>query len=482
MTSDEQPAVLPIGDDDLLSDEGFAALGALGAEDDEVTQIESLSDEDWLARNPTLADSISETAPRKQALPSEATKTLELDSSPTGGGNLDKTEALPPTLPASLPPTPAAQTSKPAPKKAQPGGIPPWGLGLGTVAVAAVVFFTLTSGPNEEVAPLSPPAAPAPVARATQETPPTPQPDAPADKGAAPKAPSTAPEETKTEPAEGASPAAEASSPASGAAADSAPASPRKPVEETAKPEPAQDNRKVAEPKTPAPPKVNQEPKAPAAPPPTEEVAKAPVKLAAAAPNSANLKCPKGMKKISEGGFKFGSASSDPMRNFGEKLLSGRKTHAYCIDYYEYPNGAKAKPSVGVSWNKAKTSCEAKGKRLCTELEWERACKGPSNSRFPYGNSWNPSACNTEDAEGIPGTLARAFDFKKCRSGYRVYMMAGNAEEWTADSYAQGSSNKVVKGGAANRPDWASRCAARRAQNPRTSATLLGFRCCADPR
>ena len=135
-----------------------------------------------------------------------------------------------------------------------------------------------------------------------------------------------------------------------------------------------------------------------------------------------------------------------------------------------------------MTWNTAKASCESKGKRLCTELEWERACKGPSNLRFPYGNRWSSETCNTEDEEGVPRQLASARDFKKCKSGYKVYMMSGNAEEWTADSYSSGSSNRVVKGGAANRPDWASRCAARRAQNPRTSATMLGFRCCADPR
>ncbi len=192
--------------------------------------------------------------------------------------------------------------------------------------------------------------------------------------------------------------------------------------------------------------------------------------------------CPKGMKLIESGTFRFGSAASDPMRNFGEKLISQRKTHAYCMDYYEYPNKSKGKPKVRVSWKDAKASCEARNKRLCTELEWERACKGPSSHRFPYGDDWEAGICNTESKEGVANALGAASDNKKCKSGFGIYSMSGNAEEWTADAYAKKSKNKVVKGGAANRADRASRCAARRAQNPKISASMLGFRCCAEPK
>ena len=477
MTSDGERPAIPLDDnDEALSEEGFAALQSLGASNDELTAIdEPVSEEDWLARNPTLADALSETSAPIKAIPTDETRTLEVDLGPVGDADLDGADPLPPVLPVSLPPTPAASIVAQPRGQVQPKeGMPSWAMGVGgTLAVAALVFFVLTSQDNDipqkpvsfsdaqEVVNQEPPAVPTnepaapPASEPRENNPTTPTIENPA---------------TKTEP----QPPADSATPSvqNEEAPEVIPATSEK-ATEPAVTEP------TPTPKAPEPiaaqPEATKAPKETTPPPPKPET-----KVAAAAP-SADAKCPKGMKKISEGGFKFGSLSSDPMRNFGEKLLSSRKTHAYCIDYYEYPNGAKAKPRVGVSWNKAKTSCESKGKRLCTELEWERACKGPNSSRFPYGNAWNSKTCNTENEEGIPGTLARAYDFKKCRSGYRVYMMAGNAEEWTADSYAKGSGNKVVKGGAANRPDWASRCAARRAQNPRTSATLLGFRCCADP-
>ena len=188
--------------------------------------------------------------------------------------------------------------------------------------------------------------------------------------------------------------------------------------------------------------------------------------------------CPAGMAKIDGGSLTFGSSGSDPMRNFGELDAKAVDVKAYCIDYYEAPNGAKALPTTGVSWTAAKNTCDRSGKRLCSEAEWERACKGPGSSRFPYGNTYDADACNTEDADAKARPLARPVDFKKCRSGFKVYMLAGNAEEWTADAVG---GQRVAKGGSSDRPDFASRCSARRPLSPKTASGMLGFRCCADP-
>jgi len=205
-------------------------------------------------------------------------------------------------------------------------------------------------------------------------------------------------------------------------------------------------------------------------------------KLAAlAVPVDVEKKCPKGMVMINAGSFTMGSSPSDPMRNFGEKDSASVTTGTYCMDYYEYPNSKAQPPATGLSFNAAKSACEKKGRRLCTEAEWERACKGPSNSRFPYGNTYDASACNTEDESGAPRAVGSAVDFKRCKSGFTVFSLAGNAEEWTSDDFKGGGASKVVKGGAADRPDWASRCAARRGLAPGSSKPTLGVRCCADP-
>jgi formylglycine-generating enzyme required for sulfatase activity len=196
---------------------------------------------------------------------------------------------------------------------------------------------------------------------------------------------------------------------------------------------------------------------------------------------AADGKCPPGMQKIKGGKFVMGSKPSDPMRNFGEKTATRVEVATYCMDYYEYPNSSSRPPSTGVTWAAAKSACERKGRRLCTEAEWERACKGPGNRRFAYGNKYDVDKCNTEDADGAPRALEGARAFKKCRSGFGLYALSGNAEEWTADNFRSGGGSKTVKGGAADRPDWASRCAARRGLSSGTRKKTLGFRCCADP-
>ena len=187
--------------------------------------------------------------------------------------------------------------------------------------------------------------------------------------------------------------------------------------------------------------------------------------------------CPRGMKMIPAGSFIFGTPTSDPMRNFGENAAAKTNLPSYCIDYYEYPNGARQPPATGVSWNQAKRACESRGKRLCSEAEWERACKG-SRNRFTYGNTYAPGVCNTASDSGQGVQPAAAFP--KCRSPHNVLAMSGNAEEWTADAFRPGAPSKTVKGGAVDRPDWASRCSARRGLAARSTKATLGFRCCAD--
>lgn len=204
-------------------------------------------------------------------------------------------------------------------------------------------------------------------------------------------------------------------------------------------------------------------------------------RVAAIAKDPSKAKCPAGMVLIPAGSFTMGSSPSDPMRNFGENLATRTDVATYCIDYYEFPNSSSRPPTTGVTWAQAKSACERKGRRLCTEAEWERACKGPGNARFAYGNNYDADKCNTEDPSGKPRELQGARAFRQCRSGFGLFAMSGNAEEWVADNFRAGASSKVAKGGAADRPDWASRCAARRGLAPTTKRATLGFRCCANP-
>ena len=188
--------------------------------------------------------------------------------------------------------------------------------------------------------------------------------------------------------------------------------------------------------------------------------------------------CPVGMRLIDQGSFMMGSLANDPERNFGDLPYASVEVPAVCIDFYEYPNGRGRKPSVAVTWKTAEARCRRRGKRLCSEAEWEKACKGPTGLRYAYGNQWQPNRCNTEDEEGNDRSPMESGSFTKCRSRFGVIDMAGNVAEWT--STAQGS-RYVVKGGGADRPGYDSRCAARKRKAASHSSELLGFRCCKDP-
>lgn len=186
--------------------------------------------------------------------------------------------------------------------------------------------------------------------------------------------------------------------------------------------------------------------------------------------------CPKDMVYIPAGSFKMGSVPSDDGRQPDEMAFVSVNTHAYCIDKYEFPNKKGTIPKTSVSFDEADKICGSLGKRLCSEEEWERACKGVSMLRYPYDNNFDPGACNAESDSQEERSVAPAGKFSKCKSTYGIYDMSGNVAEWV---YMKGGS-KGVKGGYVNKPAWAVRCASRKVESGSKKSPLYGFRCCMD--
>jgi len=197
---------------------------------------------------------------------------------------------------------------------------------------------------------------------------------------------------------------------------------------------------------------------------------------------AAGRSCPAGMRFIPAGAFTMGSGNDDDMKNFSDNDAESANTGAYCVDLYEFPNKAKVKPTAGFSWKQASDTCRAQKKRLCSEAEWERACKGPSNARFPYGRAFDAEACNTEDTSETPREVGASGAFPRCVSAFGVFDLSGNLAEWTDTGWDEDSADRTAKGGAANRPGWDARCAARTRRSPGKKEPTLGFRCCADAR
>jgi hypothetical protein len=155
----------------------------------------------------------------------------------------------------------------------------------------------------------------------------------------------------------------------------------------------------------------------------------------------------------------------------------------FYIDVLPWPDEAAAIPTMNVSRDEAERLCETKQKRLCSELEWERACKGPDNTRYEYGVVYDPAVC----AAGQPeASSARhpAGDKPACRSVFGVRDMHGGASEWTASSWGRGSAREagVIRGGNDVSGEIATRCAFARSMPPDARSPSTGFRCCAGPR
>jgi len=186
--------------------------------------------------------------------------------------------------------------------------------------------------------------------------------------------------------------------------------------------------------------------------------------------NIGSSRCPEQMRRIPSGSFRMGTGKDDPYLSFEDLPVAAKEVEGFCIDVYEYPNRSGQVPQMNVSWDKAKELCQKQGKRLCTEAEWEKACRGKEGLRWPYGNVFDDNLCNSESTAGAARALAVSGKFSRCLSPYEVFDMSGNVAEWTEE--------KVVKGGSFLNSDYGVRCAARKLKV--SVASEMGFRCCAN--
>ncbi|MFO0596478.1 MAG: bifunctional serine/threonine-protein kinase/formylglycine-generating enzyme family protein [Myxococcaceae bacterium] len=147
------------------------------------------------------------------------------------------------------------------------------------------------------------------------------------------------------------------------------------------------------------------------------------------------------------------------------------------VDKYEYPNRAGTAPVTQVDWADAVKLCEGVGKHLCTEAEWEVACKGAQGSAFPYGASFDKARCATKDKK-VKRPLnagARA----NCKTAEGVFDLSGNVAEWTASELREGQPQRVVRGGSFKQTGDQVSCSARDYLLPGIGgAAHLGLRCC----
>jgi hypothetical protein len=178
---------------------------------------------------------------------------------------------------------------------------------------------------------------------------------------------------------------------------------------------------------------------------------------------------------IPKGTLKAGSRCMDvPRSRENELLYEDAALGEFQMDMHPYPNEPGKPAMVNVTWEKAKELCEQRGKRLCTEMEWERACKGPSNATYMWGGGFKAKRC---DGQKDLMNGARP----ECKTDFGIMDMVGGAMEWTASDWERGtpSGHRVVRGARAEKVSWLSaRCAHPRKRDPNEAYGDVGFRCC----
>lgn len=174
---------------------------------------------------------------------------------------------------------------------------------------------------------------------------------------------------------------------------------------------------------------------------------------------------------------------------------------------YQVNPALSAYPVYGVTWFGAQAYCEAIGRRLPTEAEWEYAAKGTNGLIYPWGNQWSPA--NAMTSRPPVDQAAAPVPVESFPAGASIFSgalnLAGNVEEWVADWYdpnyyrtlaASGTAvnpqgpftgtEKVLRGGSFGSVPFFARTIHRRSNSPApprpadTFPRTVGFRCAAD--
>ncbi len=142
-----------------------------------------------------------------------------------------------------------------------------------------------------------------------------------------------------------------------------------------------------------------------------------------------------------------------------------------CIDTGEYP-GLRRTPRTKVSLRQAEGLCGLRGARLCTAVEWKRACAGDSGWAYPYGPRAEAERCNTASLAGFPHNPSYSGAHPRCVNSRGVFDLVGNVGEWVSEG--------VTMGGDSGTPLRRASCSATAQFDVNYRGADVGLRCCVD--
>ncbi|MBU2568225.1 MAG: SUMF1/EgtB/PvdO family nonheme iron enzyme [Elusimicrobia bacterium] len=211
------------------------------------------------------------------------------------------------------------------------------------------------------------------------------------------------------------------------------------------------------------------------------------------------------MVLIPAGEFTMGSDGGDSDEKPAHKVY----LDAYYIDKYEvtfeqYDKFCEAtgrtkpsdsgwgrgnRPVINVSWHDAVAYANYYGKRLPTEAEWEKACRGGSETEYCFGDSESKLSSYAWYYANSGGKTHPVGQKKP--NQYGIYDMHGNVWEWCSDWYdsgyyknspyknpkGSGSDSRVLRGGCWNYFASDCRSSNRGRRAPGGGSDFRGFRC-----
>lgn len=150
----------------------------------------------------------------------------------------------------------------------------------------------------------------------------------------------------------------------------------------------------------------------------------------------------------------------------------------FCIDRYETSRGGSSlageQPWTGLTHAEAVSVCSLEGKRLCLQEEWLAACQGAEHQAYPYGEEYNPLACNGREQSL---SVAPTGSLENCEGGYPgLFDMSGNVWEWVGS--CDGDSCPMAGGSVGSLSGYQLACDSLTTLSSSAVHENVGFRCC----